>query len=82
MKLANQDELNFAHSQEAMERMERKLKYIKHQWKGSTLFIQMIDGVCPLCFGDVKGNHTHQITQEMLEKFDKEEIEIERATRK
>jgi hypothetical protein len=81
MRLANQDRLNFAHSQEAMGRIERKLKYIKHQWKGSTLFIQMIDGVCPLCFADVKGNHSHQINETDLQKFVQEEREIEhRAT--
>jgi hypothetical protein len=70
MKLANQANLDFAHSQEAMRRLERKLKYIKHQWKGSTLFIQMIDGVCPLCYSPINGTHSHQVSQEDIEHFE------------
>jgi len=77
MKIANQDKLNFAHDQEAMRRLERKLKYIKHQWKGSTLFIQMINGQCPLCYADVKGTHTHQVNQGNLAKFEQNPMGVE-----
>jgi hypothetical protein len=71
MKLANQDKLTFAHDQEAMRRLERRLKYVKHRWKGSTLFIDMTSGSCPLCLTDIKGVHTHQINQGDLEKYER-----------
>jgi pyruvate-formate lyase-activating enzyme len=72
MRLANQGEIDFSHAQEAMRQLEKKIpKYIKHRWKGSTLFIEGTSLQCPFCNVDIRGTHVHQITQGDLKKYDK-----------